>query len=281
MLRSPLTASSTSSPGPADPPPPLKPLTYQFPRHSCEPIPYHPSWRSAHLFVPSLEEPIARAHAKLQASQAVRGCGSKNASLFHHPPSTAPSPNTYPISSLTLPHPFPQHLPYFITHPPPPFLPTPTLFHRPPSTALPPRLFGEESERTRLAGDPGAFENRRGGGGGGGGRGGAGGGRGAGGGGRGGGGGARGGGGGGKNVAIEKKVMLAHPWKEDKQDPTGYLMSEKLDGMRAVWDGSAMYTRSGGVIHAPSDFVSALPQAFSLDGELFLGRGNFNQVMSV
>jgi hypothetical protein len=32
--------------------------------------------------------------------------------------------------------------------------------------------------------------------------------------------------------SIESKITLAQQWKEGK-DPTGYLMSEKLDGMRA------------------------------------------------
>ena len=51
--------------------------------------------------------------------------------------------------------------------------------------------------------------------------------------------------------------------------------------MRAVWDGHQFFTRTGGVVHAPLDFLSCLPPGFCLDGELFMGRGNFNQVMSV
>jgi DNA ligase 1 len=57
-------------------------------------------------------------------------------------------------------------------------------------------------------------------------------------------------------------------------DPAGYLVSEKYDGVRAVWDGRALRFRSGLAIAAPADFVARLP-AVPLDGELWLGRGRF------
>jgi len=57
-------------------------------------------------------------------------------------------------------------------------------------------------------------------------------------------------------------------------DPAGYLVSEKYDGVRAVWDGRALRFRSGLAISAPADFVARLP-AVPLDGELWLGRGRF------
>jgi len=57
-------------------------------------------------------------------------------------------------------------------------------------------------------------------------------------------------------------------------DPTGWLVSEKLDGVRALWDGAQLRFRSGGAIAAPAWFTAALP-ARPLDGELWLGRGGF------
>ncbi len=57
-------------------------------------------------------------------------------------------------------------------------------------------------------------------------------------------------------------------------DPTGYLVSEKYDGVRALWDGRVLRFRSGLVIAAPAAFVERLP-AVLLDGELWLGRGRF------
>jgi DNA ligase-1 len=57
-------------------------------------------------------------------------------------------------------------------------------------------------------------------------------------------------------------------------DPTGYLVSEKYDGVRAVWDGHTLRFRSGLPIAAPAEFVARLPSV-PLDGELWLGRGRF------
>lgn len=86
---------------------------------------------------------------------------------------------------------------------------------------------------------------------------------------------------GGKNPHIEKGVMLAHNWDEGKVNPKGYLMSEKLDGMRAIWDAGGLWSRAGNSIAAPAYFLAALPKGVKLDGELFLGRGRFQDVMSV
>lgn len=60
-------------------------------------------------------------------------------------------------------------------------------------------------------------------------------------------------------------------------DPSGFLVSEKLDGVRAVWDGSRLRFRSGREVAAPPGFVARLPPV-ALDGELWLGRGSFEAV---
>ncbi len=56
--------------------------------------------------------------------------------------------------------------------------------------------------------------------------------------------------------------------------PAAYLVSEKLDGVRALWDGRRLRTRGGGDVVAPAWFLQRLP-AQALDGELWLGRGRF------
>lgn len=66
----------------------------------------------------------------------------------------------------------------------------------------------------------------------------------------------------------------------DEQEVSGWLVSEKLDGVRAYWNGKQLLTRSGGVYHAPSWFINALPR-FELDGELWLGRNQFEQTVSI
>jgi len=57
-------------------------------------------------------------------------------------------------------------------------------------------------------------------------------------------------------------------------DPAGYLVSEKYDGVRALWGGRSLRFRSGLPVHAPAWFTDRLP-ALPLDGELWLGRGRF------
>ncbi len=57
-------------------------------------------------------------------------------------------------------------------------------------------------------------------------------------------------------------------------DPAHYMVSEKFDGVRAIWDGKTLRFRSGNVVNAPAWFLAKLP-AQSLDGELWLARGKF------
>ena len=88
-----------------------------------------------------------------------------------------------------------------------------------------------------------------------------------------------------KNVVDKNEEMievtLAEKWNPDKHDPTKWLMSEKLDGMRCVWDGRALWSRNGKPIYAPQFFLQALPRNVCLDGELWLGRQQFQDLMSV
>ena len=60
-------------------------------------------------------------------------------------------------------------------------------------------------------------------------------------------------------------------------DPAPYLISEKYDGVRALWDGQQLRARSGNLINAPAWFLAKLPPQ-KLDGELWLGRGQFEQL---
>ena len=78
------------------------------------------------------------------------------------------------------------------------------------------------------------------------------------------------------NAARPPGVLLAREWPADA-DPVGYLVSEKFDGVRALWDGRALRLRGGGEVAAPRWFLDRLP-AMPLDGELWLGRGRFEAV---
>jgi len=65
-----------------------------------------------------------------------------------------------------------------------------------------------------------------------------------------------------------------------KVNLVNYLVSEKYDGVRALWNGKALRFRSGRVVDAPAWFISKLP-AQSLDGELWLGRGHFEALSGI
>lgn len=76
------------------------------------------------------------------------------------------------------------------------------------------------------------------------------------------------------------KVTLAKNYKDQNVD--GWWCSEKLDGVRAVWDGvnRCFWSRAGNLIHAPSEFVEEFPDV-TLDGELYGGRGNFSRTSGI
>lgn len=59
-----------------------------------------------------------------------------------------------------------------------------------------------------------------------------------------------------------------------------WLMSEKLDGVRAYWNGKDLVSRNGNRFAAPDWFLAALPP-FPLDGELWIDRGRFEDTLSI
>lgn len=107
-------------------------------------------------------------------------------------------------------------------------------------------------------------------------------------------------------------LLLAHRYKEDKDDIGGAFVSEKLDGFRCFWDGgitrdsnkvnvawannaandrfsdqdesltcTGLWTRYGNIIHAPDFFLDSLPKKVFLDGELWIARQSFQLVRSI
>ena len=59
-----------------------------------------------------------------------------------------------------------------------------------------------------------------------------------------------------------------------------YWISEKLDGVRGRWDGEQLLTRSGYPIRSPAWFTQGWPTQ-PMDGELWLGRGRFEQISAL
>jgi DNA ligase 1 len=74
-------------------------------------------------------------------------------------------------------------------------------------------------------------------------------------------------------------LLLAQDW-QPHLNPADFLVSEKLDGVRALWTGQQWTTRSGWPIRSPSWFTARLP-ALPLDGELWLGRRRFDAVSAL
>jgi DNA ligase-1 len=74
-------------------------------------------------------------------------------------------------------------------------------------------------------------------------------------------------------------LLLAHSW-QNEIDLAGWWMSEKLDGVRAYWDGSRFVSRLGNEYFAPAWFTDGLP-GIALDGELWGGRKRFQRTVSI
>ncbi len=79
-------------------------------------------------------------------------------------------------------------------------------------------------------------------------------------------------------LADKPNLLLLKVYKD--QNITGWVMSEKLDGIRAYWNGKKLLTRNGKDIYLPSWFTKDFPP-FELDGELWTKRKNFEYISSV
>jgi len=75
------------------------------------------------------------------------------------------------------------------------------------------------------------------------------------------------------------ELMLPQTYNKNT-DVSGWLMSEKLDGVRGYWDGKQMFSKNGGRLFPPNEFIRDLPP-FALDGELWGGRNSFEQTVSI
>lgn len=83
------------------------------------------------------------------------------------------------------------------------------------------------------------------------------------------------------HCAAEQTVplMLATNYSQGR-DVSGLWYSEKFDGIRAFWDGQQMLSRSGLPLAIPDSLLAELPKQ-QLDGELWLGRGQFESLLGL
>jgi DNA ligase-1 len=73
-----------------------------------------------------------------------------------------------------------------------------------------------------------------------------------------------------------KGVLLAKNYSDDI-DTNGWWASEKWDGYRAIWNGKSFVSRQGKNFDVPEFYKAIMPPNIALDGELWLGRGKFEE----
>ncbi len=76
--------------------------------------------------------------------------------------------------------------------------------------------------------------------------------------------------------AASPDLPLAEVYEEGV-DLEHYWVSEKLDGVRAYWDGERFLSKQGNVYNAPGWFTEGFPDT-PMDGELWMGRGRFAEL---
>lgn len=81
------------------------------------------------------------------------------------------------------------------------------------------------------------------------------------------------------DVLPKPDIQLASHY-DANLEVSDYLVSEKLDGVRGYWTGKQMLTRSGRDIALPISFIKGFPD-YPVEGELWLGRGQFEQISSL
>lgn len=79
------------------------------------------------------------------------------------------------------------------------------------------------------------------------------------------------------NFAFALDLLRLSEYKD--QNVSGWLASEKLDGVRAYWDGENLLSRQGKKLNAPLSFTKNFPK-FALDGELYAKELKFEEIQA-
>jgi ATP-dependent DNA ligase/DNA polymerase/3'-5' exonuclease PolX len=70
---------------------------------------------------------------------------------------------------------------------------------------------------------------------------------------------------------LSKQLKIPEP-------PISWYISEKFDGIRAIWDGEKFVSRGQKVFtYVPEFFVRLMPPGIALDGEIWIGRNKFKE----
>ncbi|WP_103637228.1 DNA ligase [Campylobacter concisus] len=79
------------------------------------------------------------------------------------------------------------------------------------------------------------------------------------------------------NFAFSLELLRLSEFKD--QNVSGWLASEKFDGVRAYWDGENLLSRQGKKLNAPLSFTKNFPK-FALDGELYAKELKFEEIQA-
>lgn len=79
------------------------------------------------------------------------------------------------------------------------------------------------------------------------------------------------------NFAFSLDLLRLSEFKD--QNVSGWLASEKLDGVRAYWDGENLLSRQGKKLNTPLSFTKNFPK-FALDGELYAKELKFEEIQA-
>lgn len=82
------------------------------------------------------------------------------------------------------------------------------------------------------------------------------------------------------NSLANKPDLFLLKTYDDSKEVVGWVMSEKLDGIRGFWTGEELLTRGGKRLNPPTWFTQNYPP-FAIDGELWTKRGDFENISSI
>lgn len=82
------------------------------------------------------------------------------------------------------------------------------------------------------------------------------------------------------NFLFSLELQKPMIYQDYKKEYDFWLMSEKLDGIRAYWNGKELLSKNQNKIYVPSWFTKDFPP-FSLDGELWTKRDDFENIQSI
>ena len=86
-----------------------------------------------------------------------------------------------------------------------------------------------------------------------------------------------------QNLYVGNKMIKLNDKLSDilqiEQPPINWYISEKYDGIRAIWDGEKFISRGNKVFtYVPDFFKELMPPGIALDGEIWMGRNLFSEV---